>query len=98
MENRKRREGQEYKFFCHKACEAFPCHEGVPEDGFNCLFCYCPLYALGEKCGGNFRYTASGIKDCSRCAFPHRRENYDAVIARFREVARLAARRPDEKE
>jgi len=52
-----------YKFFQNSKCEYFPCHKGVKEEDFNCLFCYCPLYMLGEDCGGNFTYT-HGIKDC----------------------------------
>ncbi len=82
-----------FSFFCHRDCEAFPCHEGVPEEQFNCLFCYCPLYALGERCGGQFTYTASGIKDCSSCTLPHERDNYGRIIERFSEVAELAARK-----
>ena len=42
----------------------------------------------GRGCGGNFRYTENGIKDCSGCLFPHRRENYDRVIARFMEIVK----------
>ena len=45
-----------YTFFAHKECEFFPCHPGADPDNFNCLFCYCPLYALGDRCGGSFRY------------------------------------------
>ena len=83
-------DGQErYRFFQHRACEFFPCHEGVEEEQFSCLFCYCPLYALGKSCGGAFRYTEDGVKDCSGCAFPHRRENYDRVIDRFQDIAAL---------
>ena len=78
-----------YRFFQHMACEFFPCHEGIAEEQFNCLFCYCPLYALGNGCGGAFRYTEEGVKDCSGCAFPHRRDNYDRVIARFQDIAAL---------
>ena len=63
---------QNYKFFNHKDCEYFPCHKTNDPDNFNCLFCYCPLYALKDKCGGNFRYTDNGIKDCSNCFLPHR--------------------------
>ena len=84
--------GKHYAFFSNCDCEYFPCHAGVPEDRFNCLFCYCPLYALGESCGGSFSYTPSGVKDCSGCTFPHIRENYDAVNARFSDLARLAAK------
>ena len=50
-------EGKHYSFFQNRDCEYFPCHQGADPENFNCLFCYCPLYALGEKCGGNFRYT-----------------------------------------
>ena len=69
-------EGKEYSYFSHKNCEYFPCHKGADPENFNCLFCYCPLYALGDKCGGNFRFTESGIKDCTECKLPHRRENF----------------------
>ena len=83
-------DGQErYRFFQHRACEFFPCHEGVEEEQFSCLFCYCPLYALGKSCGGAFRYTKEGVKDCSGCVFPHRRDNYDRVIDRFQDIAAL---------
>ena len=82
-----------YHFTQNQQCEYFPCHAGVKASDFNCLFCYCPLYALGERCGGNFTYTAKGVKDCKNCAFPHRRENYKAVLARFPEIAKLAARK-----
>ena len=80
-----------YAFFQNRACEKFPCHKGVPEEDFNCLFCYCPLYALGDKCGGNFHYTGKGSKSCVDCNFPHKRENYDAVLARYPELAALAS-------
>ena len=82
-----------YRFFQHRACEFFPCHEGVAEEQFSCLFCYCPLYALGESCGGDFRYTEKGIKDCSGCLFPHDPHHYAAVLARFPELAELAKRK-----
>lgn len=83
-----------YAFFQHTNCEYFPCHGGVAPEEFNCLFCYCPLYALGRSCGGNCAYTAQGIKDCSGCSVPHRRENYDLIMSRFPELARLAAETP----
>lgn len=85
-----------YAFFQHRDCEMFPCHRGMDPEDFNCLFCYCPLYALGEKCGGNFVYTARGIKDCSGCLFPHRRENYDAVLSRYPEIMELARKKPED--
>lgn len=83
------------RFFQNRACPHFPCHKGIDARDFNCMFCYCPLYALGEKCGGGFRYTASGVKSCEGCAFPHRRENYDRVLARWPELAALTKRRDD---
>ena len=51
-----------YKYFAHKECEYFPCHEGADPDDFNCLFCYCPLYSYGELCGDHFKYSKRGIK------------------------------------
>ena len=80
------------RFFQNRECRFFPCHKGVAEEEFNCLFCYCPLYALGDRCGGNFRYTDSGVKDCTNCSFPHRRENYRAVLKRFPEISALAGK------
>ena len=82
--------GTHYSYFCNRECEYFPCHAGNVED-FNCLFCYCPLYALGERCGGDFLYLPDGTKDCSGCLFPHLRENYGAVIKRL-EAARTKVR------
>ena len=84
-------EGKCYSFFQNRQCEYFPCHTGVPEEDFNCIFCYCPLYALGDGCGGGCRWTESGCKDCSGCTIPHRRENYGRIIGRYTQVAALAA-------
>lgn len=70
-----------HRFFENTACQYYPCHKG--EEAINCLFCFCPLYPLAH-CPGTPTYTESGgrmIKDCSSCTFPHRAENYDAVIA-----------------
>lgn len=74
-------EGKHYAFFQNTECEYFPCHPTKQTDSFNCLFCYCPLYVLGEKCGGNWIILENGVKDCSTCLVPHRRENY-GLIAR----------------
>ena len=87
-----------YTFFQNRDCEYFPCHKGVAEADFNCLFCFCPLYTLGEGCGGNYEYTEKGVKSCFSCSFPHEREHYDAVLARFGELAALAGRRETEHE
>ncbi len=80
-----------YKFFQNKKCEYFPCHKGIPEADFNCLFCYCPLYTLGKSCGGNCEYLKNGIKSCINCGFPHHRKNYDKVTNRFQEIAAVMA-------
>ena len=79
-------ETKNYSFFQNRACEYFPCHKTSKEEDFNCLFCYCPLYALGKQCGGNFKYTDSGFKDCSGCMFPHRRDNYEKVVSRYKDI------------
>ena len=82
-----------YRFFSNQACEYFPCHQTADPQGFNCLFCYCPLYALGEQCGGSFQYTESGIKDCSNCMIPHSPGGYDYITKNFPKLAELATRR-----
>ena len=79
-------------YFSHKKCKFFPCHKNADPDDFNCLFCYCPLYALGEKCGGNFRYTEKGIKDCTNCMLPHKRKNYGYVTGKYQELADMMKR------
>lgn len=81
---------ENYKFFQHRECEFFPCHPTKDEENFNCLFCYCPLYALGSRCGGNFKYTEDGIKDCSECMVPHRRKNYEYIMSKFMEIVEVA--------
>ena len=81
--------GKEYAFFAHQKCEAFPCHETGDKDNFNCLFCYCPLYALGDGCGGAFQYRANGIKDCTPCLIPHERDNYGYITGRFQDIAKM---------
>lgn len=86
MQSTQNLNNQNYKFFQHRDCENFPCHKIDKLEDFNCLFCYCPLYFLGEKCGGNFYYTKSGIKSCKDCDFPHKRENFDVINLRLKEI------------
>lgn len=76
---------ENYKFFQHKKCEYFPCHKTNDPDNFNCLFCYCPLYMLKDKCGGNFIMN-NGIKDCSNCLIPHSPGGYDYIMSKMKEV------------
>ena len=66
-----------YSFFQHKECEFFPCHKTDHPKDFNCLFCYCPLFALGKECKGNFR-------------IPHTRKSYSYIISRFSELMEVA--------
>ncbi len=84
-----------YDFVQNSACEYFPCHKTDKSDDFNCLFCFCPLYALGDCCGGNFVYTEEGIKDCSGCMIPHRRENYEKIMDKMSLVMELAKKKRD---
>ncbi len=87
-------EQKKYSFFQHRECEFFPCHKTAAEEDFNCLFCYCPLYALGENCGGNFRFTESGVKDCSGCMIPHKRgAGYDYIMGRFGGIMELGRKK-----
>ena len=82
-----------YDFFQNTKCEYFPCHKGADPKKFSCLFCYCPLYPLGENCGGHFTYTENGIKDCSGCLRPHRRENYEEITQEMSKVLELARKK-----
>ena len=84
-----------YDFFQNRDCEYFPCHAGADKDTFSCLFCYCPLYCLGDGCGGNFQYLSNGIKDCSGCLIPHRRENYGLILEKMEAVLELAKKPPE---
>lgn len=68
-----------YKFFAHRQCEFFPCHQGADPERFNCLFCFCPLYLVPD-CGGEFTHLSGGAKDCSGCLLPHDPDRYDQVI------------------
>lgn len=85
------------RFFCNKDCRFFPCHETSDPENFNCLFCYCPLYALGDKCGGNFKYIGGVCKDCSDCMLPHNPKGYDYIVEKYAEIMDLAAQNHDKE-
>jgi len=75
-----------HKFFSNYECKYYPCHRLPNNEHFNCIFCYCPLYFLGDKCGGNFQYTgAKRVKNCADCYLPHLPEYYDTVVYRLKE-------------
>ncbi|MCR5809909.1 MAG: nicotinate-nucleotide--dimethylbenzimidazole phosphoribosyltransferase [Lachnospiraceae bacterium] len=82
----------DHTFFTNRSCKYFPCHKGADPENFNCLFCYCPLYVMGPDCGGNYRLTSSGVKDCTGCLVPHRRENYEKIMEKLRARNRAAAK------
>ena len=81
---RKSRIGNSQRFFENRDCKYFPCHAGMDDQPFNCLFCYCPMNPYPD-CPGKpvFRQNKNGrmFKDCTGCSFPHVPENYDAVLA-----------------
>jgi len=77
-----------HKYFKNADCQYFPCHK-TAEENFNCIFCYCPLYVLGDKCGGNFTYTDEGVKDCSNCLVPHSECGYEYVTSRLSDVSEM---------
>ena len=85
-------EVENYKFVQNKKCEYFPCHKiKNPEENFNCLFCYCPLYALKEQCGGNFKYTEKGIKNCSDCIIPHLKDiGYNHIMEKIKLILEIS--------
>lgn len=82
---------ENYKKFQNKQCEYFPCHKNVAEDVFNCLFCFCPLYMLKDQCGGNYKVTAKGIKDCSNCTIPHGEDSYKHVMSKMKNVTAIGS-------
>ncbi|MBQ8956582.1 MAG: metal-binding protein [Lachnospiraceae bacterium] len=73
------------RFFCNRDCKYFPCHKGVDEEEFNCLFCYCPLYCLGERCGGDF-VMKNGVKSCVNCSRPHIADNFDEINRAIKDI------------
>ena len=80
----------DHTYFQNRQCAYFPCHANADPENFSCLFCYCPLYALGDRCGGAFTYTQQGIKDCSGCLRPHQKEQYQQILDRMPQVLELA--------
>jgi len=75
-----------HRFFSNKACKYFPCHEVPNENEFNCIFCFCPLYHLGDTCGGVIKYNKAGtIKLCTDCPLPHTPEYYDIVLSKLKD-------------
>ena len=89
---------ENYKFFQNKKCEYYPCHKLKENEEFNCLFCYCPLYMLGEKCGGNFKYTNNGVKSCVDCTLPHiKGEGYEHVMKKMKMIIEITKKKEDDE-
>ena len=84
----------DHTYFSNCSCKYFPCHKGADPNDFNCLFCFCPLYPLGDRCGGHFVYLPNGCKDCSHCLYPHL--NYGSLLTRYQEILSVMPR-PDGK-
>lgn len=72
-----------HRYFTNRDCDYYPCH-GL--EGQNCLFCFCPLYWLPVDCGGDWKLTDSGVKDCSGCLKPHDTGGYEFVLGKLRET------------
>lgn len=81
----------DYSFFCNKNCEYFPCHKTEQPEQFNCLFCYCPLYALGDRCEGNFKRGLGNLKDCSQCMIPHGKGGYEHIMSHIHLLIEMTA-------
>ncbi len=78
-----------FSYFKNTDCEFFPCHK-TKGQFFNCMFCYCPLYTLGDGCGGRFKYTEDGVKDCSDCLIPHSEKGYRYILSKTAELQEAA--------
>lgn len=83
---------ENFKFVQNRKCEYFPCHRTEKKDEFNCLFCFCPLYMLKDKCGGHFKYTKN-VKDCSDCTFVHTLKAHQYVMSKMKKVIAIGSER-----
>jgi len=72
-----------YKWFTNKDCEYYPCKK----EPINCKFCFCPLYNM-KNCPGTPIYLDDGTKDCSKCRFPHKLENYDKIMSILKSLSK----------
>jgi Zn-finger protein len=88
--NNRNKNKMNYKYVQNSKCEYFPCHKTDNMDNFNCLFCFCPLYALKGNCGGNY-FINKGIKDCSNCLIPHSDGGYEKIMAKIKDVIKLGS-------
>ena len=54
--------------------------------------------SVADGCGGNFRYTEKGIKDCTNCRIPHSPGGYDYVLKNFGKISELAKKNRKKEE
>lgn len=80
-------------FINNTDCKYFPCHKTAHPESFNCLFCYCPLYMLGDRCGGNFTYMENGVKNCTDCMVPHSPNAVQYILKRWPDIAEVARKK-----
>lgn len=73
----------DFNFFQNHQCRYFPCHDSIPVEEFNCLFCYCPLMFI--ECTGNYTLMENGIKDCSQCTYNHDKHAWKNILNDLRE-------------
>ena len=71
----------DFNHYQNTDCRYFPCHDTVPREDFNCLFCYCPLYFI--ECDGNYVMENYG-KDCSKCTRNHDKDSWKFIVSRLR--------------
>ena len=74
---------QFWKHLQDKKCEFYTCHKDIPEEKFNCRFCYCPAYLI-TNCPGIESGVAiileNGWKDCSNCTINHNIDTFNIII------------------
>jgi len=70
-----------YQTYTNKECEFFPCHKGIKDEEFNCMFCYCPLYFI--ECPVNVPLLSNGLKDCMECTVTHRGKRAWIIVRKY---------------
>jgi hypothetical protein len=74
-------ESLSYQIYTNKECEFFPCHKGIKDEEFNCMFCYCPLYFI--ECPVNVPLLSNGLKDCMECTATHRGKKAWVIVRKY---------------
>ena len=82
-------EDKHYSFFSNRECEYFHAIKGQIRKISTVYSATARCMLFGDKCGGIFRYTENGIKDCTNCQLPHKRKNYGYVTGKYQELAEM---------